>query len=126
MDTSLLTVVNQGWTHPWLDVVMVAFTSAGLALLLLTGVVALRGRQRQLGWSLLAGQLAALVGVLVFYWLAARTRPDAVRLVLAAPPLPSFPSGHAAIAAATATVWWLYYGWNWRTAAIVALAVGVA
>jgi hypothetical protein len=74
----------------------------------------------------LSAQVAALLGVLLLYYLAARTRPDAVRLVMAAPPLPSFPSGHAALAAATATVWWLHHGWNRRTAAFLLLAVGIA
>jgi hypothetical protein len=92
----------------------------------LISLMMLRRGRRQFGWGLLAAQLGALVGALVFYWLAARTRPDAARLILAAPPLPSFPSGHAAIAAATATVWWLYDGWNRRAAAMVTLAVGVA
>jgi hypothetical protein len=75
---------------------------------------------------LLLGQTMALVGVLLLYWVAARTRPDAVRLVLAAPLLPSFPSGHAALATATAMVWWLHHGWNRRAALVVALALGVA
>jgi undecaprenyl-diphosphatase len=142
MDASILTLLNKGWTNPWLDVLMIALTTLGLALLLLITLVALRptlprgllrllpqawdGRGRQLGWSLLIAQAAAVIGVLIFYYLAARTRPDAARLIMAAPPLPSFPSGHAAIAAATAMVWWLHYGWNRRTAAVVALAAGVA
>lgn len=126
MDTSLLTLVNQGWTHPWLDALMMTFTTIGLALLPLITLVMLRREVRQFGWSLLIAQLGALAGALLFYALAARTRPDAVRLIMAAPPLPSFPSGHAAIAVATATVWWLSDGWNRRTAAVVVLAVGVA
>jgi undecaprenyl-diphosphatase len=119
-------MINQGWTPAWLDSLMVALTTAGLACLgLLTLLTWWRGA-RQVALALFLAQLAALVGVLIFYWLAARTRPDAVRLVLAAPPLPSFPSGHAAIAAATATVWWLHYGWNRRTVAILLLALGVS
>jgi undecaprenyl-diphosphatase len=126
MDSSILTLINQGWTHPWLDGVMMALTTVGLALVGLMTLVSLRRQERPLGWALLLAQVAALIGVLVFYWLAARTRPDAARLIMAAPPLPSFPSGHAALAAATVTVWWLHHGWNRRTAAVVVLAVGVA
>ncbi|MCC6457057.1 MAG: VanZ family protein [Caldilineaceae bacterium] len=126
MDTTLLTLVNQGWTHPWLDFLMMGLTTLGFGLLGILTLVMLRRDARPLGWSLLLAQVAALLGVLVFYWLAGRTRPDAARLIMAAPPLPSFPSGHAAIAAATAIVWWLHEGWNRRTAAVVLLAVGVA
>jgi membrane-associated phospholipid phosphatase len=126
MDTSILTMINQGWTPQWLDWFMVALTTVGLACLgLLTLLTWWRGA-RQVTLALFLAQLAALAGVLIFYWLAARTRPDAVRLVLAAPPLPSFPSGHAALAAATAIVWWLHYGWNRRTAAVLLLALGVS
>ena len=126
MDTSLLTWINGNWTHPWLDTLMIALTTAGLAWF---GVAALWRWRRGTGASarsLVLAQGFALVGVIFFYAVAARTRPDAVRLVLAAPPLPSFPSGHAALAVATATVWWLQHGWNRRTAAVVVLAIGVA
>lgn len=126
MDTTLLTLLNQGWTHPWLDVLMIGLTTIGLGLLGVMTLGVLRHRLQPLGWALLLAQAGALLGVLIFYWLAARTRPEAARLIMAAPPLPSFPSGHAAIAAATAVVWWLHDGWNRRTAAIVTLAVGVA
>lgn len=126
MDISILTLINDGWTHPWLDTLMIVFTTVGLALLGVMLLVVWRRGDRQLARSLLLAQVATLLGVLVFYWLAARTRPDAVRLVMAAPPLPSFPSGHAALAVATATVWWLHNGWNRRTAAVVVLAMGVA
>jgi membrane-associated phospholipid phosphatase len=126
MDWSLLTLINENWTHPWLDLLMLALTTVGLGALAFLTLLVLRRGSRQLGWSLLLGQVAALVGALFFYWLAARTRPEAVRLIMAAPPLPSFPSGHAALAAATAMACWLHEGWSKRTAAILLLAAGVA
>ncbi len=138
MDTSVLALMNEVWTHPWLDLLMMFLTTAGLAVFGLMTLVALRqslpvsrplhgrGSERHFALSLLLAQVAALIGVFIFYWLAARTRPESARLILAAPPLPSFPSGHAAIVAATATVWWLHNGWNRSTAAVVLLAVGVA
>lgn len=121
-----MTLINQSWTHPWLDWLMIALSTLGLGWLALMGLATLRQGVKPLRWGLLAAQLGAVAGVLLFYWLAARTRPEAVRLVLLAPALPSFPSGHSAIAAASVTFWWLQHGWNRRTAAVVALAVGVA
>jgi undecaprenyl-diphosphatase len=126
MDSTILTWINGNWTHPWLDWLMVVLSTVGLAWCGLLTLWVWRQEDRRLGSALFVGQIVALVGVLLLYWLAARTRPDAVRLVMVAPPLPSFPSGHAALATATATVWWLHNGWNRRTALMVLLAVGVA
>ena len=126
IDASLLAWINQAWTHPALDALMVLLSTGGLAWFAVLTLLAWQRRERPIRWSLLLAQSAALVGVLLFYYLAGRARPDAARLVLAAPPLPSFPSGHAALAAATATAWWLHYRWHRRTAIIGALALGVA
>lgn len=126
MDSSLFTWINGSWTHPWLDALMIALTTVGLAWFGLLALWTWRRGTRQVAMSLGLAQGIALIGVLFFYMVAARTRPDAVRLVLAAPPLPSFPSGHAALAAATATAWWLQHGWHRRTAAVAMLAMGVA
>lgn len=141
MDSSLLRLINEGWTPTWLDYLMIALSTVGLAAFgLLTVMTWIQGfglgngqrnsvqlrEKRQLAMSLLVAQVVTLVGVLIFYWLAARSRPELVRLVLAAPPLPSFPSGHAALAATSATVWWLHYGWNRRTTLVIILALAVA
>lgn len=130
MDTWLLTLANQRGSATWLDPWMVGLSTVGLVF---CGVLPWwawrRGPQdraaRRLAWALCLGQGAALAGTLIFYLLAARTRPDTVRLVLAAPPLPSFFSGHTALAVATGTVWALAHGWNRRTAALLLLAGGI-
>lgn len=126
MDATILALVNEGWTHPWLDLLMMALTTVGLLFLGLLTIMTLMRGERLLGRSLLVAQCATLIGVLFFYWLAARSRPMDARMLMAAPPLPSFPSGHAALAATTAVVWWLHEGWNRRTLAIVLLSIGVA
>jgi hypothetical protein len=88
MDSSLLTWINEGWTPLWLDLLMMALTTAGLAWFGLLVLLAWWQGKRQFAVALFVAQMAALLGVLVFYWLAGRTRPDAVRLILAAPPCP--------------------------------------
>lgn len=142
MDSSLFRVINEGWTTPWLDVLMIALSTIGLAafgVLTVFGLLPMatwwprleksredQANTRLLAVSLLLAQVTTLIGVLIFYWLAARSHPDMARLIIAAPPLPSFPSGHAALAATSAVVWWLHNGWNRRTAWVVLLAVAVA
>jgi undecaprenyl-diphosphatase len=126
MDAQLLTLLNDHWTHPLLDVLMIALSTLGLLWLGWLTLDVWRREEQPLGWALLLAQAAALVGALVFYFLAARTRPESVRLVMAVPPLPSFPSGHAALAVATATAWWLHNGWKRHTLAILTLALGIA
>lgn len=114
MDQWFLQLVNQQWVHPILDGVMVAVTVGAIPGLPLLGWLLTRRRQSTLGWTLLLALAASLVLTLLFYYLASRSRPVGVRLLLPIPPFPSYPSGHAAAAFATATVlalairrWWV-------------------
>lgn len=123
MDQWVLALVNQRWTNPVLDVVMVLFTTVGIVVLPLLGYGLLRRgatlRTRQIGKALLLALLLSTAVTFLFYYLAMRPRPallwpDTIRLLLPTPPFPAFPSGHAAAAFATATVlimgfrrWWL-------------------
>ena len=104
MDRWLLEMVNRTIVNPTLDIVMIGFSTAGFLALPLIGLLLMWRGQKSLGraqlWSLAGG----LLFTFVFYFLALRPRPDNVRLLLFSPPLPSFPSGHAAAAFATATV----------------------
>jgi len=61
-------------------------------------------RWRRTAVAMLAAQVAALAGCLVFQYAMLRPRPVGVRLLFAAPNFPSYPSGHAAIAFAAAMV----------------------
>jgi hypothetical protein len=93
----------------------VALSTWGLALCPAMGAALLLKRQwRRVGAAMLLAQAAALTGCLMFQYAMLRPRPTGVRLVLAAPNFPSYPSGHAAIAFAAAVVlalagrrWWL-------------------
>jgi len=123
MDQWILALVNQRWTSPLLDSVMIVLTTVGLAALPLLGYgLARQGRtwrRRQIGWTWLLALLLSSVVTLLFYYLAMRPRPgilwpESTRLLLPTPPFPAFPSGHAAAAFATATVlilgirrWWV-------------------
>lgn len=104
MDQWFLQVVNQQWTHPVLDVVMVAVTVGAIPGLPLLGWGLLRSRHAKLGGTLLLALVGSLALTLLFYYLALRPRPTAVRLLLPPPPFPSYPSGHAAAAFATVAV----------------------
>lgn len=87
MDLSILTLINEGWTPLWLDLLMILLTTLGLATFGLMTLAAWqdslplslptswRGGDRQLGWSLLLAQIAALIGVLVFYFLRRARQP---------------------------------------------------
>lgn len=114
MDQWVLQVVNQQWTHPVLDGVMVAVTVGAIAGLPLLGWRLTRSQHAKIGWTLLLALMGSLALTLLFYYLALRPRPTAVRLLLSAPPFPSYPSGHAAAAFATVAVlvlasrrWWV-------------------
>jgi membrane-associated phospholipid phosphatase/VanZ family protein len=106
MDFRLLTFINSAHS-PSLDLLMVVFTTAGLGALPQLALLLRARGQRRAADTLLLAQAAALAATLLFYWLANRARPLDVRLLLPMPAFPSFPSGHAAIALATATVWTL-------------------
>lgn len=105
MDIYLLEFFNQTLANPWLDPVMVGLTVIGPVLLsVVVALLAVQGDWR----SVRALVIALAVGVaftLLFYALGMRPRPATdhdVRLIFPAPPLPSFPSGHAVLAFAVA------------------------
>ncbi len=134
MDQWVLTLVNQRWTNPLLDVVMILLTTVGIAALPLLGYGLLRRgttlRTRQLGKALLLALLLSTVVTFLFYYLAMRPRPalfwpGTIRLLLPTPPFPAFPSGHAAAAFASATVLILGLRRRWVsvTAIVGALAI---
>src|SRR5262245_47128743 len=83
---------------------MLALTSVGLALLPGLGVVLLKTRHQRVGQAILAAIVVSVALTLVCQAFAHRPRPEAVRLITPAPNFPSFPSGHAAAAFATASV----------------------
>jgi undecaprenyl-diphosphatase len=109
MDLTLLTFFNQILAHPLLDVIMVGVTYLGLAALPGLGIVLLRGRQHRVGLAILVALAVGLALTFMFQYLALRPRPDQVRLVVQTPNFPSFPSGHATAAFATATILALTY-----------------
>src|SRR6185369_13205597 len=105
MDQLFLTFLNRTLASPVLDVLAVALSSWGLALCIALGAALLLSRRwRRAGAAVLAAQAAALAGCLAFQYVLLRPRPTDVRLIFAAPNFPSYPSGHAAIAFATALV----------------------
>lgn len=77
---------------------MVAITVVGFALLVLGVPLALRRRAPRLARTTAVALLCALPVTLILQLLCDRPRPDALAL-LTVPPLPSFPSGHAVLAA---------------------------
>lgn len=104
MDTQILHFFNHELANPLLDVVMVLVSTAGLALLpAITLQIWLRGNRREAS-ALFSALALALFFTLLFQFLALRPRPGDVRLLLAQPPFPSFPSGHAAAVSAVAAV----------------------
>ena len=124
MDSSLLTFFNQTIAHPILDFVMIVLTVAGLGLLPALGVVLLFGSQRRVGLAILVSLTAGFILAMVFQFLALRPRPEAVRLVMATPNFPSYPSGHAVAAFSTAMVIGLSYR-QWRWGAIALAGAGL-
>jgi undecaprenyl-diphosphatase len=120
MDHSLLFFLNQTIASPALDIAALALSSLGLAPCpALAAALLLDSRRQPLGRALLAGMAASLVVTLVFQYLSLRPRPAEVRLIWPAPNFPSFPSGHAAIAFATAAVLSLHRRqWRFGLAAV--------
>ncbi len=113
MDQALLIFFNQTLANPILDLVMVVITYAGLALLPAIGVMLIVAKQQRAGLAVLMALLVGEVFTLTFQFLALRPRPVDIRAVIPTPNFPSFPSGHAAAAFATATVLVLTYR-RWR------------
>jgi membrane-associated phospholipid phosphatase len=118
MDTRILQLLNGQLASPLLDGLMLLCTTFGLALAPIVALVLIwRGRRaaadselarrsmaRRLGWTLVLALGATLLATLAFQLLALRSRPEGVRLLLATPAFPSFPSGHASLMAAWAMV----------------------
>ena len=104
MDTWLLAFSNQTLANPVLDVIMVLASTVGLAALPLVAYLYWRRGDQQTGRAILLALGMGLVLTVIFYYLAQRPRPSDVRLLLPMPPFPAFPSGHTAVAFATATV----------------------
>ena len=117
-------LINTGWGHPALDALMIALTAVALpALLLQPAAWWRRGRRRDAG-LLLATMVVAGLGSVALQAILGRPRPEAARMLIAAPPTPSFPSGHAAIAFAVATLVGLIE--RRRVGLWLALAAGIA
>jgi len=116
MDQYLLTLLNRTLAGPILDVVALALSTGGLALCpAVAAALLLSPERRRTGVVMLAAQGAALAACLAFQYAIQRPRPAGVRLILAAPNFPSYPSGHAAIAFAAAVVLALAFR-RWRVA----------
>lgn len=109
MDVALLDWFNRAYPSPLLDGLMVGATVWGLGAL--PGIAALLwvGRERRVARTIFIALLVGLCLTLLFQFLALRPRPTEVRLILETPNFPSFPSGHAVAAFATATVLALAY-----------------
>jgi undecaprenyl-diphosphatase len=121
MDNTLLTFFNQTLTNPFLDIVMLAFTRFALGVFAGVGFALLIGKQRRVGIAVLAALGCGLVLTVLFQFTVLRPRPDAVRLIAPTPNFPSYPSGHAVAAFATATVIALAYRRHgWAIAALIA------
>ncbi|MEZ4731285.1 MAG: VanZ family protein [Caldilineaceae bacterium] len=101
---------------------MVAITLGVLPALPLLGWWLIRRQQQRLGWTLLLALLGTVLVTLLFSYLALRPRPTAVRLLLPTPPFPSYPSGHAAMAFAAATLLGLTIRQRWLLVAGLAAA----
>jgi undecaprenyl-diphosphatase len=104
MDTTLLTFFNQTLSHPFLDLLMLGLSLAGPGAIVGLGVALLFGRQRRIGWAILVSLGVGLALTFVFQFLTWRPRPEDVRLIWPTPNFPSYPSGHAVAAFATATI----------------------
>ncbi len=126
IDQTLLTFFNQTLANPWLDLMMLGFTYLGLAFLPALAIALLMGQHRRVGLAILAALAASLVLTFIFQYLALRPRPEAVRLLVPTPNFPSFPSGHAAAAFATAAVLSLTYRRWWGLALAGASLIAVS
>lgn len=126
MDLWLLHLTNQTIATPWLDPIMAGLTLYGLRGLPLLGLLFVLLRQRRLGWTILAAFGVALLITFAFYYLALRPRPEHVRLIVARPAYPSYPSGHSATAFAVAILLALAYRRRWVTIVVLLGAALIA
>lgn len=120
MDQTVLDFFNQTLASPTLDLIMPILTIYGLFALPIIGLLLyadlFSAQTRKLGSTILLAQAVGFVLTFIFYYLALRTRPDSVRLIVPQPNFPSFPSGHAALAFSTAMVLVLFSGQAERNA----------
>jgi undecaprenyl-diphosphatase len=125
MDTWLFELLNRRLAGPLWDGAALALTTVGLFLLPALALPLWR-RRRPLALALLFSQGLGLFLGLVLQELIARPRPPGARLLLGQPSTGSFPSGHAVLAVAAATVLWASdLPRRWRLT-VAFLAAGVA
>ena len=122
LDTILLTLFNQTLANPFLDIVMLAVTLFAPGLFAGVGFALLIGKHRRAGIAILVALACGLVLTMLFQFTVLRPRPDAVRLIWPTPNFPSYPSGHAVAAFATATIIALAYRQRWWVIFAVATA----
>jgi len=120
MDNILLTFFNQTLANPFLDIVMLAFTRFALGIFAGVGFALLIGKQYRVGIAILTALGCGLVLTMLFQFTVLRPRPDTVRLIWPTPNFPSYPSGHAVAAFATATIISLAYRRHWGAIAVIA------
>ena len=125
MDLWLLELLNRRLASPLWDAATVALTTVGLVALSVVALPLWR-RHRPLAVALLFSQGLGLFLGLVLQELIGRPRPTGVHLLLGQPSTGSFPSGHAVLVAAAATVLAASDLPRRGRAAAVTLAVGVA
>lgn len=126
MELQILHMI-QGWHQPWLDAVMVCFSTlgnGGFIWIAIGLVLLIIPRTRKCGLHvLLAMAITYLLGNLLLKNLIARPRPCAVdtsvSLLIPYPSEYSFPSGHTSNGFAAATAIFMYY----RKPGMVALLV---
>lgn len=120
-DSQLVVLLNQDLAHPVLDVLMVGLTACAMPLSALAPLLLLLAGRRREGLALLVAFVLSTLLAVALQFLVMRPRPEDVRVVLAAPAFPSFPSGHAAAAFGGATLVCLF----WPRARLAALLAAV-
>lgn len=130
MDKLLLEVLaSPPWAPRWLDVLMLAATTIGLAVpVLIAGwLLFFEGSRRRVGWTLIVALGLTFVVTLLLQIVVGRARPEGVYALMAVPAFASFPSGHASLLAATVAVLLSAFGRRlWLWGALPALALLVA
>ncbi len=123
-DADLLHLLNRDLAHPLWDSLAVLLTTVGLVALPALVVPFWRGRRRPLALAILLSQGAGLLSALLMQQTVARVRPEHARVLLGQPDCFSFPSGHAVLVFAAATVLALSgLSRRWRVGALVLAAL---
>ncbi|MBL4688597.1 MAG: VanZ family protein [Nannocystaceae bacterium] len=104
LDTSFFRFRPPLGAYPTLDALMVLATTAGLVLIVVGTPYWLRRREPALARAAVQALLLAGVASVALQLLIQRPRPALAEPLLLLPPLPSFPSGHAALVAAAVVV----------------------